>query len=319
MATTKIQSKVCLQEQSSSSFEEDAMISIPYTSYDFVQKRNMIDDESYRGLAFKDLPQKGVNDTSGVIGCNLDLVSFAAYIKAVTGYYSGGIALFDQSTINVTKMSLARRDGISYKKYANVYAKSFKISGSSDNLISTSLDLIGVTPEDRAALAGYPTPIAEAGEALSFHEMSGSGYFRVGDQADALAAGDNLKIEEFSFEIVTGFDAQHYNAYQILTPEFGQVPPGVTGSFRISTHNVDTFIDFRDNATKLQLELLIYKSATQSLKVVVPNFIIDLELTDDDLARQGVTMKIGRNGVGTSYVNSNYSFTSPIHFTVVNT
>jgi len=317
MATTKVLSAAALQLQVGSTFEEDNMVTLPYTSYKFAQKRNMIEDESYSGVAFKDLPQKGVNDTSGSISSNLDMISFPTYIKAVTGYYDSGVARYDAATGNVSKLSLARKDGVSYKQYANVYYKSLKISGSPDGLFSVEHDLIGVDAEVRTALSGWPTVISAA-EAMTFHEMSGSGYFRVGDQANALAAGDNLEINSIELEVVTGFDSEHFNDYKILTPEFGQVRPSVSASFRISKHSVDTFIGFRDNVTKLQLSMLIYKSATNSLLIEIPNFIIDAELTDDDLAKQDITLKIGRNGIGSSYVNSNMAFNAPIRFTVVN-
>jgi hypothetical protein len=317
MATTKIFSEVAIQEQIGATYEEDNMVKLPYTTNSFLQKRDTIEDESFQGVAFKDTPQRGANATAGSISCNVDIVSLAAYLKTITGYETGGVYSFLESTANTSKLSLARKDSVSYKKYANVYPKSLKISGAPGGIITANLDLIGVTPEVRAALSGWPTT-ENVAEPFTFHEMSGSGYFRVGDQVDALAAGDNLKIEEFSFDIITGYDSQQYNAYEILTPEMGQVPPSIEGSFKISTHDVDTFIDFRDNMTKLQLSLLLYKTATNQLSIVIPNFIIDTELTDDELVRQGITMKIGRNGVGTSYVNSNYSFTSPIKITIVN-
>jgi len=63
---------------------------------------------------------------------------------------------------------------------------------------------------------------------------------------------------------------------------------------------------------------MIYKSATQSILIEIPNFIIDVDLSDDDLVKQDVTVKIGRNGVGAAYVNSFMAFNSPIRFTVVN-
>lgn len=405
MSTTKVQSQVGIQLQTTAAFESNALVTLPYTKYGFIQKRNTINDDSYQGVAFTDTPQKGVNDTSGTIGMNVDIVSLSAYLAGITGWrnyplaytvinatevtqptpladaiylvpvagwsssHANAIAIYDHDTttwsfvettainqgtiiyntatsaylvlvsstwesalsylatghhfyfnpsiVNTKKYSVARKDGVSYKQYANVYAKSLKLLGSVDSLISAELDLIGVTPEVRAALSGWPASTGP-GEAFSFHEMSGSGYFRVGDQADALAAGDNLRIEDFSFDIVTGYDAQHYNSYSILTPQYGQVRPDVQGSFKISEHDVDTFIAFRDNMTKLQLKTCIYKTSTAQIIITIPNFIIDVELSDDDLVRQGVTMKIGRNGIGTSYVNTNITNVSPIIFQIIN-
>jgi hypothetical protein len=317
VSTTKVFTKTAIQTQTSSAYEENALFTLPVTSYKFMQKRNVIEDESYHGVAFQDTPQKGVNDTAGSISCNVDIISLAAYLSGITGYVSSGSYYFNPSTPNVIKYSLARRDGVSYKQYANVYAKSLKISGSADNLLSAELDLIGVTAEVRTSLGSYPST-TDADEAFSFHEMSGSGYFRVGDQSDALAAGDNLDIEDFEFNITTGYDSQHYNSYSILTPQMGQIRPSVEGSFKISQHSVDTFLTFRDNMTKLQLILNVYKTSTQQLIITVPNFIVDTELTDDEIARQGVTMKIGRNGIGTSYVNANIANVSPIIFQIIN-
>jgi len=314
--TTKILSQVGIQIQAGSTFEDSSLTTLPYTGNKFRQVRETIEDSSFYGVAFKDLPQKGVYMVNGGVTANCELNSLAVLLEAAIGNHSAGVSAFAEGTANTKKLSLGRKDGVTYKQYANVYVKSLKLSSTPDNLFMVEPEFIGVTAEVRDSLANWPANVALADEAFTFHEMSGSGYFRVADQADALAAGDHIQINDFSIDIVTGFDEEHYNSYEILTPVFGQVRPEVNASFRISKHDADTFLSYRDNMTKLQASILIYKSATKQIQIDIPNFIIDTELTDDDLVKQEVTLKIGRNGVGTTYANSNFSFTSPVRFTL---
>ena len=101
------------------------------------------------------------------------------------------------------------------------------------------------------------------------NDFSSGGYFRVGDHADALSSGDNQQIEEFSITMTSGFDTQYANQQLSLTPVYGMVSLEVTGSFKISRYSADTFLDWRDAATPLQLDALL-SYGSNSLQIEIP-------------------------------------------------
>ena len=116
--------------------------------------------------------------------------------------------------------------------------------------------------------------------------------------------------------MTSGFDTQYANQQLSLTPVYGMVGLEVTGSFKISRYSADTFLDWRDAATPLQLNALLFYGSN-SLQIEIPNFIAQVSLTDDEATRQEVEMLIGKNGYGSSYVNDNMEFVSPIRITSV--
>lgn len=315
MSTTKVMRKLCAQIQAGSSYEVDAMFQMPFTSETISQKYDPIEDTSIAGVGFMEVPQQGPRHTEGAVAQNLDVIACETILEAAFGANTAGVFTLGANT---KKLSMCCLNDVNAVELANVYVKRLRIAGSAGGLFTLDYDVLGVTAQDRDVVGNYPTD-TDYGEPLTFHEAGGTGYFRIGDDTDALAGGDEIEIEDFNLELVTGFDAQYCNeGVSTLTPAFGMVVPSVSGSIKIARHSVDTFLDFIDNDTALQAELYIYKSATENIKIQIPRFKISGEVTDDDIAKQDIEMMIGRNGTGTSYKNSNMAFTSPVKITVVN-
>lgn len=306
-ATVKVATQVIFQGQATDAYVDAGANILPYTSWGLTQKTAPIEDDSNVGVAFKGTPQRGQVTPAGSTSFNMDWVTILNLLEYVTGFRDPGDAIFyfDEATPNVSKLSFGKLDGVSYRQHANVYIKSLKISGSSGQNIKCDMELVSSSGEVRAARATFPAmaSFTYPEKPFTFHEMSGtSGYFRIGDQADVLSASDNLNIEEFSFEIVAGFDLDFASENTPLTPVFGMVPPSVSGSFKIPRHTAETFMDWRDAFTPLQLELNLNKAA-RNFKLQIPNFTIDANLSDDDIAKQDVEISAGRNGIGTALAN----------------
>lgn len=311
----KVLKKFCAQIQSGSTYESDAMFMVPLVSETLNQNYDPIEDDSIVGVGFKGIPKQGSRHTSGAVTQNLDSIGCEQILEAAFGTESSGVYTLGS---NSKKMSCCLYNGVNAVEYANVYVKRIRFSGAPNGLWQMDYDIIGVTAQDRDVIGNFPS-VTDPGDPLSFHEAGGTGYFRVGDDGDALAGGDEINIESFELEITCGFDEQYCNeGVSTLTPIFGMVQPEVTGSFVIARHDADTFQDFEDNHTALQAELYIYGSATDNIKIQIPRFPIKCEVTDDDVAKQNIEMLIGRNGIGSTYQNSNMSFTSPVRVTVVN-
>jgi hypothetical protein len=218
---------------------------------------------------------------------------------------------------NTKKLSMAGLNDVNCNEYANAYMSKLSIKGAVNANWTLDYSIIGVTAQDRDATSDFPSVTASTAP-FTFHEASGTGYVRLGDTADVLAAGDNIDIEDFNLDIITGFDEQMCNSRGILTPTFGMVQPSCSGSFKISRHSADTILGFRDNHTPVQMSVYIYKSATATILIEIPYMVLKASLTDDDVVKIAADMSIGRNGIGTSYLNAYMTFTSPVRITVVN-
>lgn len=307
----KVIRKLSAQIQAGATFEDGAMQLIPLLSGFPMQTFDPIDNEAISGEAFRDIPQQGNRHVAGSFSMNLDKTSIQTILEAAsgtTGPYTFGT--------NTKKLSLVGSDQIKTNEYANVYVKRLAINGSENGILTADVDIVGVTAEDRQALS-HPSSTAYDADPFTFPELGGTnGYVRAGDDTDALASGDNLEIESFSLEIITGFDEQFYNARGTLTPVFGMVPPSVTGSFVVSRHDTDQWQTWAEGHESLQMNLLAYKSATAQFLIEIPRFIAKPEVTDEDVNKINVEQLIGRNGVTGTVVNSNMNFVSPIRFTV---
>jgi hypothetical protein len=307
----KILTKACFQSQDGATYEEDDMYLLPLTSGRIQMKPLMIEDEAQDGTGFRNTPRQGNIEVSGSLSFQADTVALPKILEVFLGSSVGGVYSYASNT---KKFSWCFDDGVKRYRFANIYPKSLKISSSAGQKVVCEIELIGVTSEARVDNA-FPT-VTSYGSFFVHNDFSSSGYFRVGDHTDALSSEDNQQIEEFNITMTSGFDTQYANQQLSLTPVYGMVGLEVTGSFKISRYSADTFLDWRDAATPLQLDALL-SYGSDSLQIEIPNFIAQVSLTDDEATRQEVEMLIGKNGYGSSYVNDNMEFVSPIRITSV--
>lgn len=317
MADVKIFRRLALQLQAGSSYEDSAMFLMPFNTNSLNQTVDPIRDDSIIGEGFDDIPQLGPTHQVGSITQNLDVISCAPILEACMGSRVANVYTFAN---HAKKLSSCFLNSVSANQYANSYIKRMKISGSSANLIKLDYDLFGTTRVVREATSAFPSAPTAPGNPFTFHEMGGvNGYVRVGDAVDGLTSSDNISIEDFSIEFNGGFDEQFDNVSVLsMTPVYGMTPFQVSGSFRLSRYDNNQWLTWADDFTPLQMEMRIYKSATENITIRIPRFNISAEITDDDLPKMNITMGIGRNGTGTSYKNANMTFTSPMQITVDN-
>ena len=316
--STKILRKANIEIEGTAGFYQEPNVELPFTTFEVRQNFDTIADESIVGVAFPDLPVQGVRKVGGAVTAQVDVATIAAMLEAVTGDASSPYDC--GATTNLKTLSIVALDEVKTYKYAGCVVNSFELTSEPEGDLNYSCEVLGWKAETRDDTA-FPTASTVAGERLVHHHAGGTnGYVRIGDQGDALAAGDNQEIGPISMGINWNFAEQFYNdqgTLQLLSGGGGR--PEASFSFQISRHDADTFLGFRDNRTALQAEINYYATATAILLVQVPNFIIqDLTVTGDDTAMIDVTCAVARNGIGANYSNANMSFNTPIRFTLTN-
>lgn len=319
MATVKILRKAAVIIEGTPGTYEAATTLLPVTGFSMKGETALVSDESVVGQAFSDLPVLSHKIVTGSIPMQVDVSTIGVMLEASMGYVSSGVYSFPV-TSNVKSLSMAALDGVKTNKYAGLYVSKFTITSAAGKDVMFSADVIGWKAEVRDDTA-FPTVTTSPGTRLVHsHASNTNGYFRIADQADALAAGDNINLESVEIGGAWQFTHDISNETISLIPLSGAGGrPEATLTFVISRHEADTFLAARDARTAMQAAFKWYSSATANMLVEVSNFIIaSAEITEDDVSKITVTATLGRNGISTSYSNANMAFNSPVRVTVDN-
>lgn len=290
---------------------------IPFLSGIPKQSFNMIEDDSIIGIAHKALPLQGVRSLGGSVEINADAITLPLFLRQICGAAAVGTVYTPVNDRNEKSMSGCVLDAVKTNKFAGVVMNSFKMSSQSDGKLKISFEAMSSIAEVRDGTA-FPTITYYPGtEFLHQHASGANGYFRIGNQDDALAAGDNLDIKSWELGINWAFALDSVNSQTQLQPKNGVCE--TTLAVQIAEHTTDTWKAAADARTPMQLQARFYAAADADLIVKIPNFIIsDAAVSEDDKARVDLTTVVGRNGIGTDYENTNMSFNTPFQFTLVN-
>lgn len=323
MATTiKTNRKVAAKIEGTPGDYDAPDVLIPYTTWDIKQTYDMIEDEAIVGNAFKDLPVQGMRHVGGPLGLQVETLTIAPFLEAGFGAESAGVYSLPADK-NEKSLSLINLNAVKLDKYAGCYIKAIEFTSEAEGDLNCTPDIVGWKAEDRVSPAMTSiTDEPTTAKRLVHRYMAGTnGYFRIGDQDNALTSGDDTDIENLTWGINWNFDDQYDSSGQgTLQPLSGQGGrPTVTLSFKLARHTADTVLGWRDDRKLLQADAKYYGSATSILQVEFPNFIIsEAAVTDDDVPGVDVVCMVARNGLGTNYTNTNMSFVTAVRASLTN-
>jgi len=317
--TIKVLRKVAAGYESTPGTYEAPTVLQPFTSFTVRQNFDMIPDEAIVGIAFRDLPNQGSRKIEGSLVGEIDCGTIDPILHAAFGARSapGTITYTLPTDKNVISLSIAGLDSQKCYKYAGCYLKNLVIASNAGEKVNYTSEVVGWKAEVREAVGNFPSistnPDVDK-RLLHYNAGETNGYIRIGNHDDALAAGDNMQLENFEVELNWNFDNQFANAQGTLQPLSGAAGrPEVMFRGKIARHDADTFPGWRDALTKLQADIMIYRSATDILQIQIPNFVLsEITITEDEVAGIEFVAQVGRNGIGTSYENSYMAFVSPV-------
>lgn len=317
--STKILRKVAAIIEGTPGTYQDPATLIPQTEMTIHTEYTPIEDKAIIGLAFKDLPVQGLRKILGTINSQLDVTACVPLLGACFGYTTDlNFAL--PLTKNIKSLAICGLDEVKTNKFGGVYCKKWDIKSSAGNNLELNMDVIGWTAELRDDTA-FPAMSVVPGLRLVHHNCAntGTGYQRIGDQANALDSGDNLDLEEISFGCDWGFLEEYGSGQGILQPLSTEAEASFT--FKVARHLSDAFLAWRDAGTALQAEIYWYKSAAANMKLQVPNFMAEsVTVSNDPAAKVEVTARVARNGhTSGTYSNANMAFNAPLKLIVDNT
>lgn len=295
---SKITRKLALQLQSGSTYESDNMVQIPFIDGIINNRYDTLEDNSIVGFGFSDTPVQGNSSTTGEYSFNIDPISILPILNATIGsetYLVPG---------HTKKLSVVTHDNVQDLEYSNCYIKSFIISGNKNNNIVGNISLVSI---DTPTVGIFPT-IYSPTRCFTFQECT----LLVGDHIDTLNNSDRISFDSFKLEIISGLDEVVDSESHWI--EWGQVTPSIKFNFTVPKYQSTIWQDW--NNTNLQLELLLYKSIAEQIKIQMPNIKIKSELKSDAITNVNIDCTLGRNGINGEYVNGNMRYVSPIRFGV---
>lgn len=317
MITRKVTRKFAVKKEGTKGTYEAPDILIAFESGLAKQTFTMLEDESITGTAFKNLPLQNVRAIEGSKSVVADVATLPFFLEQLCG--AEGIAGVYKPDMqkNDFSFSLASLDGVKTNKYAGLCMNNFMLVSEAENKVKINFDIISPEAEVRDDTSFPSISTAPTIELLHRH-LDGTGYFRIGDQANALASGDNITdLKKIEFGNNWNFALDAVNSIKQLPAVSGQAD--MTLSIQIAEHTTDNYKTWLDARTPLQLEAYWYASAAATLKLQIPNIIItDVVISEDDKGRVDLTLAVGRNGYGTNYDNDNMEFIEPFALTLVN-
>lgn len=262
--------KLSIQVQSGSSYESNNMILLPYSEGILNQSFDSMEDDSILGKAFQNKSLQGNQHVGG---------EYTTYLN------NDNLILLNNFD---KKFSIAEQNDIETIQYSNCYFRNIKLSGSVGNLINMDLDIFSLDTPSKNGAATFPTT-TNSSYPFNFQEIQ---YFRIGDLFLPLSSLDERSIKSFNLELITGYEEIFANGQAPISP----VPnTKLNFSFVAPRYLEETFQNWQDNDTNLQLEMLIYKSISESLKIQIPNFKTKITLNDEDLTTMTVECLTGSN------------------------
>lgn len=309
--TRKVLKKVAIKVEASAYVYGAPDTLLPWTEFTVKAVYDMVQDDSIIGVAWRGLPNQGYKTVEGTLAGYLDVLTSEVLLEAAFGANSSKTYTLP-TTENAKTFSMAAVDEVKTYLFTGCVIKKFTITSKTGERLAFSADVLAYTKSrDDSA---YPTINVNPGAYLLHRQASGTGYMRIGDQTDALAAGDNQYLDELEISFSWNFDHQFDNSGQ-TTKQFvsGQGGrPEAEMKAVLSRHDSDTPLTWRDSRTALQAEFYWYSSATANLKIQVANFVNQVDVGDDDLPKVSLDCGIYRNGVSTSYDNANMAWNSPV-------
>lgn len=218
-------------------------------------------------------------DSGEIVGCNLPLAIAMGESTWTAGTGSNQITLANDPSVFAT---IAFEKSVSVHEVIGAMCKSFSITGSANNVLRGSFEWLGydyefASPENESAdLSTLPTVDPYD---IHFNDL----VFRMAtDFSDALAAGDQIAIKEFTLNFNSNL-----TEHEFATPLNSASNPYGTSSWlsmlfernglrevtidlTVPRYTANTWLTAHENDSPIQMDFTFSASATRNFYIYVP-------------------------------------------------
>jgi len=263
---------------------------VPFSSEDLNRTIEMIESNFLDGHAARRALYASVIKALGNLSGELDgYYGYAGGFEYLLWAFAGGAGSRDTTNgLNqykvadqvVNSLTLAVLKDVSVWELPGVKVNTLNIKGSAGGAIEFSADIIAKTllrtgDSGIVNTSGGINGISQTGVPITF--LFDDLIFRIGDQSDALASGDQLKIDDFSFDGNNNLsepqfsteDSSHTDSRLTLEPKRNGFRD-VKLTFKLPRYESDQIFTWLNNDTALQADLKFSRSGYE-FNILLPN------------------------------------------------
>jgi hypothetical protein len=260
-----------------------------------------IQNAALTGSATRGRAIQGARSAGGQLVCYWNYDVRQPLLEQFFGTWTDGDPDEDYYTMDATidgkGLTIAIEKTVSVHEFAGVKVGAFTLSGSPSDgvrwtadVFAQSRSLTSVT-NTTAVLAA----LAEAGDPMQFHDLT----LRIGDQANDLASGDDVEMENFSLAIGRNMIQKQVNSTTLLEARENGFQDG-TLTVQLPLYDSDQFLTWHASHTPLQASL-IATFGTFTKYVNLPNILVTSAnpvLSGPELVGYTVSFSVHNNAAG---------------------
>ena len=273
---------------------------IPFSSESLEKTIAKIDDASLTGIGGMKKADAGLISLPGDLSGDLDYYNWGKVLEAALGSVATGV--YDIVDTNSKVLRLEFEKVTSRWRIGSAKVNRLVISGQKGEAVKITVGLVG--DDLTRSSTTFPSLSLAGSSRVLFHQ----GTFRFADTVDALASGDAVGLESFELTFERNFKTDDYTnqARTILEPKENGFRR-VTLRVKLPRYEADTFIDWKDNGTDVQADM-VFTDGTKTFKIEIPQM----------LAFEGFNANIGGpdivplEGTFECYVNTDNSTMSAV-------
>ena len=263
---------------------------LPFNDESVNQAIDFIENNVLEGKASRRAPDQGFIKVGGAINGDFDYNNFGSIIKAAMGAEAGGVYTFSDALDNII--------GVEFEKTQSRWRTMAKINeltieGQKNEGVKISIGLVG-KQITRSATA-FPALSISSQSRVLFSQLT----YRIGNQDDALAGGDELEISSFRIHINNNLADDHgTNAQRTILEANRNGFRTVEFEIGFDRYASDAMFDWFDAGTKLQSDLT-FTDGSATWLIEIPEIIINGEpgapIGGPEIIAESVPMSCYRN------------------------
>jgi len=243
---------------------------LPFDEESISETIEWLEDNALEGKASRRAPDSGLIKVAGLLKGDLDYYNWGSMIKAAMGAESSEVYTFADELEEIRRIEFEKQ--ISRWRIDSFKVEQMIISGEKGKSLQIEFDLAG-RMASRSSTA-FPDISISSRSRVKFSTSSTDSLIRIGNQDDALAAGDAVGWESFKFTIKNNLKADDFTNESVYALEpFRNGKRDVSLEINIPRYENDTYIDWQNNKTKLQADLY-FTDGSKTFKLEIPEMLI---------------------------------------------
>jgi len=247
---------------------------IPFVDESITRNYARVQRSALLGYGGRESSDQGVQTTQGTVNFELDYNNFIPILKQAMGAEAGGVITITD-TIDSLFLWLEFEKQVSRYRAGPAKATKFTISGDANSTDPVKLSVEYTCRDVVQSATAFPAITPSTPDRVIFRHLT---LFRLGDQGDALAAGDQLPLQSFELSFDRAYKTDDYGS-ALTEPEMPLAPAendfrSASLKLKFARYAADTIPAWKDADTALQCAFLFSGPSAQTFGIEVPNMRI---------------------------------------------